>query len=75
MPNPHRGSFYNRRDLDMSEGIIGKRFGRLVVEAEDKSAKRKSFWCICDCGAKISVRRDSLVGNLTRCVKNGVTIT
>lgn len=47
--------------------IIGKRFGRLVVEKLDYVDERRyTHWiCKCDCGNKVSIRRNQLTSGDT----------
>lgn len=64
--NPYCGECL-RKDLD----ITGKRFGRLLVvglaKNRTQSKYRKQLWdCICDCGARVSVVKQSLVDGNTR---------
>ena len=53
--------------------LIGKRFGRLVVDSEVprdewKDKKKREFFCVCDCGNVTKVRRASLInGNTKSC--------
>jgi hypothetical protein len=53
----HKG----RRLIDLT----GKRFGRLDVS--NHADRPRSYWsCICDCGARVVVRGDSLRGGVTQ---------
>ncbi len=47
---------------------IGKRFGRLVVEAVEKRPNDHVKWvrCICDCGRMKSVRLSSIRSGFTQ---------
>lgn len=51
------------------ENLIGKRFGKLVVESVGEATKYGYKWnCICDCGKKISVLTSNLnSGNTKSC--------
>jgi len=40
--------------------ITGQRFGRLLILQRDKTQGRTKWLCLCDCGQKVIVRRDSL---------------
>lgn len=50
----------------MSENIIGKRFGRLVVIGEDYNKKTKRYKCVCDCGNISYPTKSSLVRGITK---------
>lgn len=48
------------------------RFGRLVAISEDQSKSRSAYLCVCDCGNKKAVMRQSLVNGATKscgCIK------
>lgn len=47
--------------------LTGHRFGRLVVQGRDHGAKTRNakWWCVCDCGTRISVIGTSLRGGAT----------
>ena len=52
----------------MENGMVGKRFGKLVVLKEYKAGKWLVCTCRCDCGKVVEVRRSSLTsGNTTSC--------
>lgn len=56
-------------DIDREEvpmGITGKRFGRLVVRAEDKVRKPRHWLCVCDCGRQHTVRESALKNGHTQ---------
>ena len=45
--------------------IAGRRFGRLIASEPAPvrgffSGKRKAWWCLCDCGARVSVTASNL---------------
>jgi hypothetical protein len=51
--------------------LVGQRFGRLTVDAPAPARRsgqvtRTAWWCLCDCGALVSVVTDSLRTGLTR---------
>lgn len=47
--------------------LIGERFGRLLVEREDRVEASQVFWvCQCDCGGRISVATHALKRGNTR---------
>ena len=51
--------------------MIGKRFGRLVVNSEVpksewKNKNKRELYCVCDCGNITKVRRNGLVSGITR---------
>ena len=48
------------------ESLVGKRFNRLLVLSADVKAKRKSYFCKCDCGKITTVRDDSLRSGKTQ---------
>lgn len=57
-----------RGHIDIS--FIGRRFGSLVVDKFDKpSGGTSKWWCYCDCGNYVSVRKDHLLGRYK--LKNG----
>lgn len=46
--------------------LVGKRFGRLVVDSVNRYERNKWYFnCICDCGNKRVVRYDALVNHIT----------
>lgn len=47
--------------------LTGQKFGRLtVLKRADNGKNKQSYWlCLCDCGNKKIVRRDSLISNKT----------
>jgi hypothetical protein len=51
------------------EGMVGRRFGRLVViGAAGRKNHRVAWLCVCDCGRQKRIRGDSLrSGNTTSC--------
>lgn len=56
------------RKIDYTE-MIGKKFGRLTVVGlnhYDKKGTEYFYDCECECGNKITVRRQNLLHNLTR---------
>lgn len=59
------------------DDLTGKKFGKLTVinrDFEKTDASKQAFWwCICDCGEKVSVGRSSLKSGATRscgCLKS-----
>lgn len=48
------------------EDILGKRFGRLVVQALDTTKTKAYYICKCDCGNEVVVIRNSLLDGMTR---------
>lgn len=48
--------------------ISGQRFGRILVESfSHMGDKSKSIWnCLCDCGLKVKIRKDSLHSGRTK---------
>lgn len=55
------------------ENMIGKRFGRLVVEKEVKKNNLRYFLCKCDCGKEKLVRFGNLMCGAIRscgCLRN-----
>lgn len=60
--------------MSKKSNFIGKRFGRLLIESEDKphiypsGRPRRKFICLCDCGNKVSVMINLLKsGNTKSC--------
>lgn len=52
----------------MGNGMVGERFGKLVVIREYKAGKWLMCTCQCDCGKVVEVRKHSLLsGNTTSC--------
>lgn len=49
------------------QNLAGKRFGMIYVLEIDKSKKRKSYICKCDCGNVKSMREDVLLNNVKSC--------
>lgn len=48
--------------------MTGQRYNRLLVQCRNNSAVRVAWWCICDCGNKLSVLADHLRrGNTQSC--------
>lgn len=48
--------------------MIGTRFSKLVVLEQNTQAKRKSWFCLCDCGNSKSITQSDLVtGNTKSC--------
>lgn len=62
--NSHRAAGIKNMD-----DLTGKRFGKLTVirrDFEKTDASRQAFWwCICDCGEKVSVGRNGLKSGAT----------
>ncbi len=55
--------------MSVIKDLTGKRFGRLTVSHRDAArlSNNRTWWiCKCDCGKKISVRRDSLISGATK---------
>lgn len=59
------------------DDLTGKKFGKLTVINRDfertDASKQAFWWCVCDCGEKISVGRGSLKSGATRscgCLKS-----
>lgn len=50
------------------EDIVGKRFGRLVVQSRGENDRTRAirFNCICDCGSKKLIHKASLIRGATR---------
>jgi hypothetical protein len=48
--------------------ITGRRFGRFVVEGHDAVDASGAYlwWCVCDCGARVRVRGESLRRGVSR---------
>lgn len=68
---------YRSAGIKNMDDLAGKRFGRLTVikrDFEKTDASRQAFWwCVCDCGEKISVGRGPLKSGATRscgCLKS-----
>jgi len=52
--------------------LIGRRFGKLVVQSCTRHSSRIAWLCKCDCGGVATVITSNLTrGNSTRCVKCG----
>ncbi len=49
--------------------LSGKKFGRLTVLSRAPNSGRRTMWyCLCDCGSRLSVRAENLVsGNTKSC--------
>jgi len=52
-----------RRDIDE---YIDKQFGRLTIKAYKVINSRGHFICLCECGTKKTIRRDSIVDGKTK---------
>lgn len=68
---------YRAAGIKNMDDLTGKKFGKLTVinrDFEKTDASKQAFWwCICDCGEKISVGRGSLKSGATRscgCLKS-----
>lgn len=49
------------KDINRTNNLIGRKFGRLTVIGIDERGTRKTFWvCQCECGNVKSARSDSL---------------
>lgn len=50
------------------EKLVGRRFGRLIVEreAETKSSRRKMVMCRCDCGSLTKIQMNNLYSRITK---------
>lgn len=67
MPAKRRNSSVSRHYIRHPNNISGQRFGRLVVVDPDPD-KPGFCRCLCDCGHRVSVRRNSLIsGNTKSC--------
>ena len=60
---PRRNGKARQRKLVID--LVGNRYGRLVVEAQDTSKYPTYWWCRCDCGKLVSVKGDRLRRNKT----------
>ena len=68
---------YRMAGIKNMDDLTGKKFGKLTVinrDFEKTDASKQAFWwCVCDCGEKISVGRGSLKSGATRscgCLKS-----
>jgi hypothetical protein len=68
-----------KKQYKPKENLIGRRFGRLVVDdIYYKNKKGKWFWwCICDCGKRYPVSHSNLIHKLVRscgCSRKGYMV-
>jgi len=51
------------------KNLVGERYGRLTVAKFGGRRNRRSYWvCVCDCGAEVEIRADSIrSGSTTSC--------
>lgn len=68
---------YRMAGIKNMDDLTGKKFGKLTVINRDfertDASKQAFWWCVCDCGEKISVGRGSLKSGATRscgCLKS-----
>lgn len=68
---------YRAAGIKNMDDLTGKKFGKLTVIKRDfektDASKQAFWWCICDCGEKVSVGRSSLKSGATRscgCLKS-----
>lgn len=68
---------YHMAGIKNMDDLTGKKFGKLTVINRDfertDASKQAFWWCVCDCGEKISVGRGSLKSGATRscgCLKS-----
>ena len=50
----------------MYKSVIGKKFGRLLIEDEEKVSGRAMLKCLCDCGKRIVTRRDAVLSGKSK---------
>lgn len=69
-----------RKNIDI-DSLVGKRFGRLIVQARNLDVPygkgiESQWYCLCDCGKTVSVRHSSLIKGHTKscgCYRKEVT--